>query len=93
MRVFFAMTGQLWYGGVVQQSILLIRHLRRLGCQVLPFAAVVPPHNDETPPELLDYELGFNVGDLRPAPEAVSAPLAGGPKRTVTRTFELVVAL
>ncbi len=63
MRVFFAMTGQLWYGGVVQQSILLIRHLRQLGCQVLPFAAVAPPHNDEILPELLDYELGFNVGD------------------------------
>ena len=63
MRVFFAMTGQLWYGGVVQQSILLIRHLRHLGCQVLPFAAVAPPHNDEIPLELLDYELGFNVGD------------------------------
>ena len=63
MRVFFAMTGQLWYGGVVQQSILLIRHLRRLGCEVLPFAAVAPPHNDEISPELLDYELGFNVGD------------------------------
>src|SRR5579859_1109304 len=64
MRIFFAMTGQFGMGGLVQQSVLLIKHLRRLGCEVLPMVGGAPPHNDEMRLDEIGYCFeAFNVAD------------------------------
>ncbi|MCL5960987.1 MAG: glycosyltransferase family 4 protein [Chloroflexi bacterium] len=64
MRIFFGITGQLGYGGLVQQSVALVKYLRELGCEVLPLVGLAPPHNDEVDPEELNYIFdGFNIAD------------------------------
>ncbi len=74
MRVFFGITGQLGYGGLVQQSVALVKYLREFGCEVLPLVGLAPPHNDEVTPDQLDYVFeGFNLADyvLRDHPALV----------------------
>lgn len=78
MRVFFGITGQLGYGGLVQQSVALVKYLRELGCEVLPLVGLAPPHNDEMGLDELDYVFeGFNIADyvLRDRPLFMRWPL------------------
>lgn len=64
MRIFFAITGQLGYGGLVQQSVILVKYLREFGCEVLPLVGLAPPHNDEVDLGELDYSFNaFNIAD------------------------------
>lgn len=64
MRIFFGITGQLGYGGLVQQSVMLVKYLREFGCQVFALVGLAPPHNDEVALEELDYTFdAFNIAD------------------------------
>jgi glycosyltransferase involved in cell wall biosynthesis len=64
LRIFFGLTGQLWYGGLTQQSVMLVKYLREFGCEVLPFVGVAPPLNDEVALNELGYVFSaFNVAD------------------------------
>jgi glycosyltransferase involved in cell wall biosynthesis len=64
LKIFFGITGQLGYGGLVQQSVMLVKYLRELGCEVLPLVGLAPPHNDEVDLEDLNYTFeAFNVAD------------------------------
>ncbi|MCL4534779.1 MAG: glycosyltransferase family 4 protein [Bacteroidetes bacterium] len=64
MRILFGITGQLSYGGLVQQSVVLVKYLREFGCQVLPAVALAPPRNDEVDLDDLEYIFGaFNIAD------------------------------
>lgn len=68
------MVGQMAYGGLVQHSVILIKYLRELGCEVLPLVGLAPPHNDEVALENLGYKFNsFNVADyvLRDEPAVV----------------------
>jgi glycosyltransferase involved in cell wall biosynthesis len=62
------------YGGLVQHSVILIKYLRELGCEVLPLVGLAPPYNDEVSLENLGYTFdAFNVADyvLRDKPAVV----------------------
>lgn len=64
MRIFFGITGQLGYGGLVQQSVILVKYLREFGCEVFPLVGLAPPHNDEVDLDELDYTFdAFNIAD------------------------------
>ncbi len=64
MRILFGITGQLSYGGLVQQSVVVVKYLREFGCEVLPAVALAPPRNDEVDLEDLHYIFGsFNIAD------------------------------
>ncbi|MDA8188603.1 MAG: glycosyltransferase family 4 protein [Dehalococcoidales bacterium] len=64
MRIFFGITGQLGYGGLVQQSVMLVKYLREFGCEVFPLVGLAPPHNDEVDLDELDYTFeAFNLAD------------------------------
>lgn len=79
MRIFFGITGQVGYGGLIQQSVALVKYLREFGCEVLPLVGFAPPYNDEMELEQLDYVYeGFNVADsvLSDWPVFVRWPLA-----------------
>ncbi len=74
MRIFFAITGQLGYGGLVQQSVILVKYLREFGCDVFTLVGFAPPYNDEVDLDELDYTFeAFNVADyvLRDKPPFV----------------------
>ncbi|MHB1133046.1 MAG: glycosyltransferase family 4 protein [Chloroflexota bacterium] len=64
MRISFVMLGHMAYGGLAQHSAILVKHLRELGCDVLPLVGLAPPHNDEVSLTELDYTFdAFNVAD------------------------------
>jgi glycosyltransferase involved in cell wall biosynthesis len=68
------MLGHMAYGGLAQHSAILVKHLRELGCEVLPLVGLAPPHNDEVSLSELDYTFdAFNVADyvLRDKPALV----------------------
>ncbi|MBI2953296.1 MAG: glycosyltransferase family 4 protein [Chloroflexi bacterium] len=74
MRIFFGITGQLGYGGLVQQSVILVKYLREFGCEVFPLVGLAPPHNDEVDLDELNYTFdAFNIADyiLRDKPSVV----------------------
>jgi glycosyltransferase involved in cell wall biosynthesis len=74
LRIFFGITGQLGYGGLVQQSVILVKYLREFGCEVLPLVGLAPPYNDEMDLADLDYYFeAFNIADyvLRDKPALI----------------------
>lgn len=74
LRIFFGITGQLGYGGLVQQSVILVKYLREFGCEVLPLVGLAPPYNDEMDLTDLDYYFeAFNIADyvLRDKPALI----------------------
>jgi glycosyltransferase involved in cell wall biosynthesis len=74
MRILFGITGQLSYGGLVQQSVALVKYLRQFGCEVKPVVALAPPRNDEVDLDDLEYIFGpFNIADyvLRDKPALI----------------------
>jgi len=88
LRIFFGITGQLGYGGLIQQSVALVKYLREFGCEVLPLVGFAPPYNDEIDPEQLDYVFeGFNIAHsmLSEWPVLVRWPLAWYARRQVSK--------
>ncbi|MHB1413829.1 MAG: glycosyltransferase family 4 protein [Chloroflexota bacterium] len=87
MRVTVTMLGQMAYGGLAQHSVILVKYLRELGCEVLPLVGLAPPHNDEVPLDELGYSFdAFNVADyvLRDKPAPVRWLVGWYARRQVT---------
>ncbi|MBI4318874.1 MAG: glycosyltransferase family 4 protein [Chloroflexi bacterium] len=89
MRIFFGITGQLGYGGLVQQSVILVKFLREFGCEVFPLVGLAPPYNDEVDLDELDYTFeAFNIADyvLRDKPSFLRWLLGWYARHQVART-------